>query len=97
MSTTTGPDPGVGSPGVTEPEQWVLEQWVIYDHPRDHPGAFVVRCWRIFRGGQIAPTPEVWLRPTLDQAREVIAANYPDGHRLDRDPQDDPVITEVWI
>lgn len=96
MSTTTGPDPGVGSPGVTEPEQWVLEQWVIYDHPSDHPEHWVVRRWLI-GGGRIAADPGVWLRPTLGQAREVIAANYPDGHRLDRDPGDDPVITEVWI
>lgn len=83
---------------MTESEQRVLEQWVIYDHPRDHPEHWVVRCWLIgLVRGEPVVTPEIWLRPTLEQAREVIAANYPGGHRLDRDPGDDPVITEVWI
>lgn len=73
-----------------------MQQWVIYEHPRDFPEHFVIRCWNI-TAGVIMQTNEVWLRPDLDSAREVVAVNCPGGYRLDRQPGDDPVIVEVWI
>ena len=78
---------------MTEP----MQQWVIYDHPVDFPEHYVVRCWVIGPGAPPGHTGEAWLRDSLDGAREVIAANYPGGYRLNRQPGDDPVIVEVWI
>jgi hypothetical protein len=74
----------------------MMQQWVIYDHPADFPEHYVVRCW-IIGAGEWWHTGEAWLRPDLESAREVIAGNYPDGYRLDRQPEDDPVVVEVWI
>ena len=74
----------------------VMQQWVIYDHPRDFPNNIVVRHWLIWRGGEISATDEVWLRDDVEGARDVIRANFPDGYRLARQPDDDPTIVEVW-
>lgn len=76
---------------------WVMVLWVVYDHPADFPEHWVVRRTVIGRGGTVTVSGEVWLRPTLQGAREVIAVNHPDGYRMDPDPGDDPVIAEVWI
>lgn len=73
-----------------------MEQWVIYDHPSDFPEHYVVRCWVVSARGA-GHTGEAWLRDSLDGAREVIAGNCPGGYRLPRQPDDDPVIVEVWV
>lgn len=73
-----------------------LQQWVIYDHPRDFPEHYVVRCW-VIGPGSAEVLPDVWLRSDLDGAREVIAGNFPSGYRLPRSERDDPTIVEVWI
>lgn len=65
--------------------------WTIYDHPRDFPGHFVIRVWY---GAFV--TPEIWLRPTLEAAREVVWANG-GGFCFLRDPNDEPQIVESWI
>lgn len=74
-----------------------LEIWTIYDHPRDFPDHFVVRCWVARPMVVRAHTGEVWLRPTLDEAREVIYGNVPAPYRFPREPGDDPCIVESWI
>lgn len=73
-----------------------MEQWVIYDNPSDFPGQIVVRRWLI-GPGTVEPTPHVSLCTTIDQARNVVQANYPSGYRLPRQQDDDPCIVEVWI
>lgn len=73
-----------------------VEQWVIYDHPADHPAWMVVRRWTIF-DGRICPDAEAFLCLDLEEARKVVADNYPSAYRLDRQPNDDPTIIEVWI
>lgn len=73
-----------------------LEIWTIYDHPRDYPEHFVVRCWLSTSTGSYA-TNEVWLRPTLDEARWVILGNSPGAYRLERAVADDPCIVETWL
>lgn len=73
-----------------------MEQWVIYDHPSDFPNHVVVRCWKI-GPGTIEATSHVSLCSSIRKARQVVAANYPDGYRLKRQPGDDPCIVEVWI
>lgn len=63
--------------------------WTIYKHPSDYPDKFVARCFNFNR-----PTTAVYTADTLEEIRRLI----PQGlFRLERDPNDDPVIVEVWI
>lgn len=67
----------------------LLEMFVVYDHPLDYPGHFVVRRWS---GDQ--PTENFAVARTIEEAR----AHVPMGlHRLPRQPDDDAAIVEVWL
>lgn len=65
--------------------------WTIYDHPRDIPGAIVVRCW----SGEVKH-PDVFLTQSIDSAREYCIGEGAD-FCLCRKPEDDPAILESWI
>ncbi len=65
--------------------------WTIYDHPRDFPGAIVVRCWF----GEV-PHPDVFLTQRLDAARQYCLEQGA-GFCLLRNEGDDPFILESWI
>lgn len=69
-----------------------LIQYTIYRHPKDFPEFYAVRKWLIDAKG-LRPFNVACLCQTLDEAREVIPWGM---HCLTRDPQDDPVIVEVW-
>ena len=70
-----------------------LEMWVIYDHPSDYPDGFTVRK-HVVGMGIHAPTNEMFVAPTLDEARALL----PQGlFCLGRRPADDPVIIETWV
>lgn len=71
----------------------VLTQYTIYVNPADQPGKFVVREWHVVRGSPEPVAGESWVVESLDAARAVV----PDGcFRLERAPDDDPVILETW-
>lgn len=73
-----------------------IEQWVIYQRPADQPDdPFVVRCWTVTGNGPVA-LPGTWGRETLTEARAIIDRLAPGRYRLDRAPEDDPAIVEVW-
>lgn len=66
-----------------------LEMFVVYDHPKDYPGHFVVRRWFADR-----PTEDFAIADTIEKVR----AEVPMGlHRMPRQEKDDAVIVEVWI
>jgi hypothetical protein len=66
-----------------------LEMFVIYDHPRDFPGHFVVRRWFGDKS-----TEDFALADTLEGARaEVPLGRY----RMPHCPGEDEVIMETWI
>lgn len=70
--------------------------WVIYEHPKDYPGHYVVRRWQVL-GPLCAPKTEIEGHPvlTLEEARGFVGKGTT---CIGRDPyQDDPVIKEVWI
>lgn len=79
---------------MTEPDEWTLVQFVIYERPRDYPTAFVVREWRIGRGGTISRAEHPYAVVTsLEAARACI----PEGMVcLQRSDGDEPQIREVW-
>jgi hypothetical protein len=66
-----------------------LPVWVIYDHPRDFPGAFVARLFIVDKA-----TAKTLKAPTLEGLRALLPAGLT---RLERNPQDDPVIVETWL
>jgi hypothetical protein len=66
-----------------------LPIWTVYRHPTDAPGMYVARMWLETR-----PTLEKFEAPTLEEVRAMLP---PGLHRLERHPQDDPVIVETWI
>ena len=66
-----------------------LEMFVIYDHPKDCPGHFVVRRWL---NGH--PTKDFVIADTLEDSR----AEVPSGLcRIHRYVDDDSVIVETWV
>ena len=68
----------------------LLEIWIVYhDSPIDLPGRFVARKFLLEQ-----PTNDLLQDKTLEGLR----AKLPPGlMRLDRSPQDDPMIVETWI
>ena len=74
----------------------MIEIFTIYESPSDHPGRFVLRRWHTHFGGQgiYFDKEPIAVVDQLEEARK----NVPSGcHRLDRSPEDDPVIVETWI
>lgn len=73
-----------------------LSIWALCQFPSDFPGEFVAREHRVILGtGQVVATQNV-VR-SIDKA-EVRAELYRLGKVPTRpDPQDDPVIIEVWL
>lgn len=69
-----------------------LIQYTIYRHPSDFPDFYVVRRWLIDAKG-LRAFRVACLCQTLEEAREVIPQWMT---CLTRDPEDDPVIVEVW-
>jgi hypothetical protein len=73
--------------------QGTLVHYVIYDHPKDYPGFWIVRRWFIDKG-RITPEACASAHLTLADARDSI----PHGLvRLERSPDDSPSIKEVWL
>jgi hypothetical protein len=70
-----------------------LPMWTIYSSPRDYPGLFVAREWRINARGQTA-TGHLIFDETLAGLRDRLP---PGLACLARDPTDDPVIVETWV
>lgn len=70
----------------------IMNQYVIYKKPRDYPKKYVTRKWEILVGG-LNPA-EAFVCDTLKEARGKV----PDGLvQMERSPEDDPAIYEVWI
>jgi hypothetical protein len=71
-----------------------LSMWAVYDHPKDFPNMFVAREFLVGLG-------HVWPTQNLIQSKtpSVIRRRMLDMGMicLVRDPDDDPVILEVWL
>lgn len=72
----------------------VMSMWTVYKRPSDYPRDFVARRFIIQRGGKHAATDDVVIAPTIEEVRELIP---PGLFRLDRMPEDDANIVEVWL
>ncbi len=70
-----------------------LPMYVVYKHPRDFPGQWVVRR-QVVRGHQILVAKESAQFASLEEARKAVP---PGLYCQPRFPEDDPVIYEVWM
>lgn len=71
-----------------------LEMYVIYDHPKDFPVNFVVRCWIVDEGKVKAKKRAHAIVESLKEARKSIPFGF---IPIMRDSDDDPTIVEVWL
>lgn len=70
-----------------------LSIWTIYDHPADYPELFVARLWTVGQDGVEAS--HTMTAETLELLQgEMEKMNLT---RMDRRPEDDPVIVETWM
>lgn len=73
-----------------------LDHYVIYKHPADYPDHYVVRAWRIETGREPL-AGFVKLADTLEEARQLVPIERLGLVRIERSPEDDPVIQETWL
>lgn len=66
-----------------------LPIWVVYDHPRDYPEDFVARLFIWDKA-----TTKTLKASTLGELRTLLPGGLT---RLERNPQDNPVIVETWL
>lgn len=74
-----------------------LPMYVVYKNPSDYPGKFVVRLCVAGRGTVTCDKEPLAVRGTLAEARAAIEALVGPLHRMNRQPDDDAVIVEVWL
>ena len=73
----------------------IMVQYVIYRHPKDYPGQYVVRKWHIMKGqSEPEADKECQAVDTLEAARKLVP---PGMYCMGRAPGDDPIILEVWV
>ena len=73
-----------------------LEVWVVYDHPSDFPdNAIVVRRQWAGPGGTIERDRVAFAFDDLVDAQVWLMRRQ--LVRMDRHPDDDPVIVETWL
>jgi len=70
-----------------------VELWTVYDHPPDHPDAFVVR--RILVGDEGLLPADSQVFHTVHEARSTLAERG--LTRIPRGPGDDPALVETWL
>lgn len=66
-----------------------LSIWTVYCRPRDYPSGYIARRFILDK-----PTGETVTGETLEAVRERLPWGL---YRMERAPEDDPVIVEVWI
>ena len=71
-----------------------MEQFAIYRSPRDYPDQFVVRRWRLVGNEAVHDAQPLAVVDSLDEARAAVPLGLV---RINRYPEDDPVIVEVWL
>ena len=77
-------------------QRGVLSMWTIYDHPRDHPDAFVARRFEIGSNGPgPMPTIDVIITGELERLRESF--QLAGLVVMQRSEEDDSKIVETWM
>ena len=72
----------------------LLTIWVIYRHPSDYPGKWVLRGQDAMRDGTVRPHGKLVVADSLEAARAWLP---PGLDLMQRHPADDPAIYETWL
>jgi len=70
-----------------------LHMWTVYERPTDYPDGFVARL-HLIGAGETRPTMKAFFGPTLQSVRDKLPRGMV---RLERMPNDEPQIVEVWL
>jgi hypothetical protein len=73
-----------------------LVMWTVYKYPNDHPGEYVARKV-VIAEDFYGPSKESISSRSLRDVRNVLRSLYPDLIQLNRPPDDEPHIVEVWL
>lgn len=68
--------------------------WVVCWSPADYPGKFTVRRHEI-TAGEVKATDEGYVSSNIEWIRHLML--YKGLFCMPRQPEDDPVIVEVWM
>ena len=68
--------------------------WTIYYRTSDFPHHYAVRMWWVTPESELVLAPIAALCDSLEDARAQVPAG---AYRLQRDPEDDPMIIETWL
>lgn len=71
-----------------------LVLWTVYDHPKDYPDRYVARMFDV-TAGKVRPTLATIMSSDLEWLRAALREMH--LTRLERSPEDDPVVLETWI
>jgi hypothetical protein len=72
----------------------VLGMWTVFDHPSDFPHCFVARLALVSRGAALILTEDIVTADTLCELRRLLP---PGLIRIERHPNDDAKIVEIWL
>ncbi len=81
----------LGEPDVGD----TLPMWTVYKNPVDIPAPYVARLSKAGRG-QVVMTLTVLTADSLDEIRAKVQDACPGCERLEKGPDDDPKIVEIW-
>jgi hypothetical protein len=73
-----------------------LVMWTVYKHPNDYPGEYVARKFVIAEDFYQRSKESISSR-SLRDVRNVLRSLYPGLIQLNRAPDDEPHIVEVWL
>jgi hypothetical protein len=71
-----------------------LRMWTVYERPSDYPENYVARLFEVDAAGPHA-TENTVIAPDLEFLRALMIGMG--LVKMVRDPNDDPVIVEVWL
>lgn len=71
----------------------LISLWTVYCRPKDYPYGYIARRHDVHMGFSM-PTDKIVTSTTLEGVRRQLPVGLV---RLDRNPNDDPVIVEIWI
>jgi hypothetical protein len=73
-----------------------LVMWTVYKHPNDYPGEYVAKKFVIAEDSYQCSKESISSR-SLRDVRNVLRSLYPRLIQLNRPPDDEPHIVEVWL
>jgi len=74
-----------------------MKVFPVYYRLRDYPDSYVVRGFEITADGPVPDPAPLVVVAELTEARRAILSAAPGSVRVERYPDDDPMLVEVWL